>query len=383
MKIHWIATALLSAMMAAGFSLCRADDANSPAPPGNSTTQDLDADQVSEQLLVVIPGTSRINYGSLADAITYIRDVTGANFVVDWRAAATVGVDPATKVSVQLTGATVATVLDAILRSASAGKLQYDVGGQAILISTPDGLKQMLAERARPTVFIDDSNSAANRNAARQLNRQLPEVHLGGVALGETIGFLRDIVGVNIVLDSQAMHAAGVDDKTPVALRVHDIRLSNLLWSVLDVLPAHLDYCVFDGCIIITTPDRLKNLPAALTNTSGAPSEKLRASLKSHLPELHFESVGLSDCIDFLRDVTNARIEVNWPALQAAGVQRDTPVSIRVRDVRFSSALDLLLMETSVDKIGWTAEGSVIKISTPKDLAAATTAPSAAPTGKQ
>src|SRR6185503_19872463 len=77
-----------------------------------------------------------------------------------------------------------------------------------------------------------------------------------------------------------------------------------------------------------------------------------------------------SDVIDFLRDVTGANIFVNWRALEAAGIDRNTPVTARLRDVKFSKALQTILSDVGggTVKLGYTIDEGVITISTDEDL---------------
>src|SRR5262245_52699377 len=70
-----------------------------------------------------------------------------------------------------------------------------------------------------------------------------------------------------------------------------------------------------------------------------------RIALNRNLPTLNFSGVALGDAIDFLRDVSNANIHVDWRALEAAGVGKDTVVNMRLRSVSMRKALTLLLNE--------------------------------------
>ncbi len=61
------------------------------------------------------------------------------------------------------------------------------------------------------------------------------------------------------------------------------------------------------------------------------------------LPEVSFNGVGLDDAIDFYRDVSGATFDVNWEALQAAGVKKDAPVTIKLTNIKLPRALQLVL----------------------------------------
>ena len=57
-----------------------------------------------------------------------------------------------------------------------------------------------------------------------------------------------------------------------------------------------------------------------------APSDaEVRAIVTKTLPEVRFDAVAFSDVMDFLRDITGASIFVNWRALEAARINKNTP----------------------------------------------------------
>src|SRR5439155_3600438 len=102
----------------------------------------------------------------------------------------------------------------------------------------------------------------------------------------------------------------------------------------------------------------------------GTADQATQAQLDRKLPELKFDAIPFADVIDFLRDVTGANIEVRWRTLEAAGIDRNTPVTIRLRDVRFSKALSSILGDVGggTVKIGYTVGEGVITISTEEEL---------------
>ena len=90
-----------------------------------------------------------------------------------------------------------------------------------------------------------------------------------------------------------------------------------------------------------------------------------QATLDHVLPELTFDEVAFADVIDFLRDVTNANIFVNWRALEGAGIDRNAPVSVRLRRVAFGKALDVILDGVGGDEVdlSYEVDRGVITIS--------------------
>jgi general secretion pathway protein D len=98
----------------------------------------------------------------------------------------------------------------------------------------------------------------------------------------------------------------------------------------------------------------------------------LQAQLDRRLPELHFNANAFADVVEFLRDVTGANIYVDWPALERASISRDAPVTARLRDIKFSKALELIFKSVEGEeddrKLGYSIDEGVITISTRKEL---------------
>jgi general secretion pathway protein D len=78
-----------------------------------------------------------------SDAIDYLRDVTGANILVQWKALEADSIDKTTTtVTVALHDVKFSKVLDIILQEAGAGKLAYTIDEGVITISTADELNK-------------------------------------------------------------------------------------------------------------------------------------------------------------------------------------------------------------------------------------------------
>lgn len=91
----------------------------------------------------------------------------------------------------------------------------------------------------------------------------------------------------------------------------------------------------------------------------------VRAQLAERLPELRFQGTTLGDAIDFLRDVSQANIVVNWKALDTIGVSKDTPLNLHLADISLAKSLDLILDEASGgDSVTYYVDDGVIEITT-------------------
>jgi beta-lactamase regulating signal transducer with metallopeptidase domain len=98
--------------------------------------------------------------------------------------------------------------------------------------------------------------------------------------------------------------------------------------------------------------------------------EALQNKLDRMIPEMNLDAQRFSDVIDFLRDLSGANIFVNWKSLEAAGVERDTPVTARFRNIRFGKLLSIVLDAVSggQQKLAYAKDEGVITISTVADL---------------
>ena len=99
--------------------------------------------------------------------------------------------------------------------------------------------------------------SAATGNAAarRQLNTVLPEVNFSGVALGDSLDFLRDVSGINLTVNWKALEEAGITKDTPVTMRLRSIATRKAIQMLLAEAGGgdKLTYDIDEGVVEVTT----------------------------------------------------------------------------------------------------------------------------------
>jgi beta-lactamase regulating signal transducer with metallopeptidase domain len=111
--------------------------------------------------------------------------------------------------------------------------------------------------------------------------------------------------------------------------------------------------------------------PAALALAPAAEwDEATKAMMTRKVPELKLDSVPFADVVDALRDLTSSNIFVNWRALEAAGIDRNVPVTLRLRDVAFKDVLSLVLRNVGGGTT-YKVENGVIVIDAPNQPAKA------------
>ena len=73
-----------------------------------------------------------------------------------------------------------------------------------------------------------------------------------------------------------------------------------------------------------------------------------------------------------MRDVSHSNILVDWKRLDAARIDRNTPINLKLKNVRFRSALGSILTQvgTGADRPGFAVDGDLVVISTPAGLKA-------------
>jgi hypothetical protein len=108
----------------------------------------------------------------------------------------------------------------------------------------------------------------------------------------------------------------------------------------------------------------------AETKQPSVQDRDIAAQLDQTLPAIKFDSVGLSDAIDFCRDVSGGNIFVNFKALEAAGIDKQAPVTLKLSNVTLGKCLRLLLdcVGGTQGKLAMEVDRGVITISTGSDL---------------
>lgn len=172
---------------------------------------------------------------------------------------------------------------------------------------------------------------------------------------------MRDVTGTNIFINWRALEAAGISKDAPIKFQLAQGNFRTALKGILDKVATSKGKAalsVQEGVLVISTAHDPARPRAVVT------MGKLPAGADRVLPEINFAGQALSDVIDFLRDVDRIKIDVDWTAMEQAGISKDAPVNVRVRDVKFSTALRFVLESVSDGKsaIDCSATGDVLKI---------------------
>jgi type II secretory pathway component GspD/PulD (secretin)/tetratricopeptide (TPR) repeat protein len=117
----------------------------------------------------------------------------------------------------------------------------------------------------------------------------------------------------------------------------------------------------------------LSRMREAEQHNSESPADKeARLALARNVSKIVVNNQPFSDVVRLLRQQTGANIVVNWNALNNAGVQRNTPISLTLRGVPFEKVLSLVLQQAQGNggtQLGYSISGGVLTISTNDQLA--------------
>ncbi len=91
---------------------------------------------------------------------------------------------------------------------------------------------------------------------------------------------------------------------------------------------------------------------------------KARVVVNRRAGKVEFDKVALSDVFDHLRETTGVNLYVNWPALEAAGVDPSAAVSLKLNGIRVRVMLDLVLKQVGNGQLDWYIADNIIYVTT-------------------
>ena len=210
------------------------------------------------------------------------------------------------------------------------------------------------------------------------LKQKVPK-RLVKAPLSEVVVQYAKLSGLKIRPEWEALTKVGVTKDTKILLKVSTVTFQQLLdLTVSDISPkGHpLAWYVDDGVVIITTQMRVlfkgRHIPPAPRRAVKAGSAAAKARPRQ-VDAFNFDGVGLADVLAFLRDVSDVNFHIHWQSMEAVGVTKDTPVSLKASDITIERALDLVTDQVSgtlatMDKIYWIIDEGVVMIATGEKL---------------
>ncbi|MFQ5424212.1 MAG: hypothetical protein ACE5F9_09565 [Phycisphaerae bacterium] len=113
---------------------------------------------------------------------------------------------------------------------------------------------------AKRTGAADVTETESNRTVRRKLRETTPELKFDGIAFEQVVDYLRDLTGLNIVVNWTAMEFAAIERDAEVNLKLQNVRLEKALDLILDGVgggEVELAYEIDEGVVTISTKEDL------------------------------------------------------------------------------------------------------------------------------
>lgn len=93
-------------------------------------------------------------------------------------------------------------------------------------------------------------------------------------------------------------------------------------------------------------------------------------TLETRMPEVAFNDATLEDALDFLGAFARVNLVVRWDRLADLGIERDEPVTLHTRNLRFGQVLWLVLNQVKGDgpPLAYRLDDSVLLVTSADDL---------------
>ncbi len=248
----------------------------------------------------------------------------------------------------------------------------------------------------------DMRDSDARIRAA--LARQVEEVAFEATPLGEVVAYLTELMGVNVHVQWARLEDFGAGNETPISLKLRGVTVERVWQLVLnEIREVPVDYMIEDGVLLISTREGiLRNLttrvydvrdllgappsvgggstariPAgvggSLTSSAGAEARRQGASssdvnsaLNSVVPHASIQDQPLEMVLDWLTELSGINLIVEWEDLSQNGVERDTPISLSLRNLPLGAVLAEVLRKAGRSEIelGYAVEDGLLRIAT-------------------
>lgn len=199
-----------------------------------------------------------------------------------------------------------------------------------------------------------------------------------GKTLSKAIKQFAKIAKIKVRVDWNALKETGVTRDTRVSLSGSPVKFKDLLEMILVVAQdedSPLGWYINEkGTVVVTTQDS-----AIAYRTTGresiASSKTKRADQEKTAfnGNINFDKTHLEDVIEYFRKASGANFHVNWAELEAVGIEKTTPVTLKLKKVRIAVALDLALSQVTtatdpLEKAYYVIDKGIVRISSGSDL---------------
>jgi len=235
-----------------------------------------------------------------------------------------------------------------------------------------------------------DKGGKPARTAAKKKARSLPDVNkalatelpkavIGGT-LSQALEQFGNLIDIPVVADWSGLGGAGVKRTAKVSVRVSKKVSAEKVLELILVRVAKrgkpLSWYVSNGVLVVATQQRVlgRKTLASVRNIRPRTGRKVTTTT---FREHSFKNEPLKNVIETYRQATGVNFHVNWRALQNVGIDREEPITLEVKNISISRALDMVTDQLSGGKdkfesVYWLINRGVVSITTGHALNAKT-----------
>jgi len=215
------------------------------------------------------------------------------------------------------------------------------------------------------------------KNPSKLLAKKVPSMTLAKAPLGDVLDRYAKLSGLRIQADWAALKRVYVTKDTPVTVKASDLTFEKLLDLTLNTISPRnhpLSWYLAGDVVHVSTQMRiiLRNRGGA-ARLAGARTAAAKRRPAAAPREISFSETPLNSVLEFLADVAGVNMHVNWRALEATGISKETPVTVKARGISIARAMDLVLSQLNVGRdrfssVYWIIDEGVVEISTGETL---------------
>ena len=216
-------------------------------------------------------------------------------------------------------------------------------------VRTPE---QIAAEARRYKAFL----RAIGRPGAWQIEQRIDELDFVNVGLHEIVERLGGYG--NIAVNWRALGAAGARFDRPVTCKRRNVKLGEALEKAF-ALASGNHYAIAVGslgnAVVVSTPRGLRDSAMLYGRTArqvaASPYKANRNMMAGKIDRLEFYDIEFSQALDFVGDLVDRKVQVDWDALKRYGITADMPITIHLRKPAFGLMIRLLLDQAGGGKV--------------------------------
>lgn len=198
--------------------------------------------------------------------------------------------------------------------------------------------------------------------------RVIPVAEFEGVPFSDAATWCGDVGGINVYVNRRALEACGAKMDTPVTLKARDIPYSVAWARILGQLstdrPGAAVCFADDELLYVSTEDDMRRWSELRRRARVGGGGGGGGADAGTIEWIDFDEIVLVDALQYLAAGGKVRLRVDWRQMAAAGVEPETPVKIRLRQVKFETAVLAVLREATggVPELDYTVERGVLTV---------------------